>query len=130
MSNHVHLIVETPEPNLSEGIQLFHGRYARYFNDRHGRSGHVFQGRFGSNLIQTDAHLLTAVGYVAMNPVDAGLCVDPEDWRWGSQRATGGGTSVGWLDVDGLLDYLAAWGGDPRRTYRDAVEARRAPAPG
>jgi putative transposase len=48
MDNHVHLLIETPLPNLGAGMQWLHGRFAQQFNERHGRSGHVFQGRYGS----------------------------------------------------------------------------------
>src|SRR5262249_47614046 len=58
------------------------GAYARRFNEAHGYSGHVFQGRFGSTLIDTDEHLVNAFRYIALNPVSAGLCALPEDWLW------------------------------------------------
>jgi REP element-mobilizing transposase RayT len=59
MPNHVHLLVETPEANLGAGMQRLHGSYAQTFNERHGRSGHVFQGRYGSVLITRDEQLWT-----------------------------------------------------------------------
>jgi REP element-mobilizing transposase RayT len=126
MDNHVHLIVETPEPNLANGMQLLHGRFARFVNDRWGRSGHLFQGRYGSRLINDDAHLLTAAAYVAMNPVDAGLCADPEDWRWSSHAATVAGKSVGWLDVARLVEIVSTWGRRTIRHYKDAITSRLA----
>ena len=82
MTNHVHLLVETPEPTLADGIQSLHGRYAQKFNHRHERRGHLFQGRYGATRIKTDAQLLAATRYIARNPVDAGLCLDPLDWEW------------------------------------------------
>ena len=87
MTNHVHLLVETPEDNLSEGVQRLHGTYAQKFNWRHERTGHLFQGRFGATLITSDEHLLTATMYIARNPVEAGLCAAPSDWAWTSYEA-------------------------------------------
>jgi REP element-mobilizing transposase RayT len=125
MDNHLHLLVETPEPNLGSGMQWLHGRFAHFFNERHGRSGHVFQGRFGSVLIKTDAHLWSVVRYIARNPVDAGLCAEAAGWHWSSHAALSGCGSVpGWLDRDRLFEYYAAYGGDPQRRYLLAVEDR------
>ena len=87
MTNHVHLLVETPEGNLAEGIQALHGTYAQKFNWRHERVGHLFQGRYGETRITSDAHLYTATMYIARNPVEAGLCANPNDWRWMNYEA-------------------------------------------
>jgi len=82
MNNHVHLLIETPLPNLSEGMHKLQSRYAQRFNLRHDRSGHLFQGRFGAKRVISDEQLVTVTGYIAMNPVEAGLCQRPELWRW------------------------------------------------
>ena len=87
MTNHVHLLVETPEGNLAEGIQSLHGTYAQKFNWRHERAGHLFQGRYGDTRITSDAHLHTATMYIARNPVEAGLCANPNDWQWMNYEA-------------------------------------------
>jgi REP element-mobilizing transposase RayT len=84
MDNHVHLLIEIPRPNLADGIQYLHGTYAREFNKRHRRSGHLFQGRFGSVRIKRDEQLWTVTEYIAMNPVRAGLCTTPSEWPWSS----------------------------------------------
>jgi putative transposase len=90
MPNHYHLIVETPEPNLSAGMQRLNGAYAQAFNDRHGLDGHLFQGRFYSLLVESTWHLLQLIRYLALNPVAGGLCTDPMDWEWGSYAAVAG----------------------------------------
>jgi REP element-mobilizing transposase RayT len=82
MENHIHLLVETPHPNLGKGMQFLHGTYARDFNDRHGRSGHLFQGRYGSVLMKDDNQFQIVKGYIELNPVTAGLCDAAEDWPW------------------------------------------------
>jgi len=123
MGNHVHLVLETPEPNLGAGVQRLHGLYARLFNDRHGRTGHLFQGRYGAIPVRTDEQLCAVVRYVALNPVKAGLCSDPHEWRWGSC-----GRPAPWLDQARLLQYLGAAGRDPRRRYAELTAANPQPS--
>ncbi len=84
MSNHFHLLVETPEPNLSFGMQRLKSGYAGYFNERHSLVGHLFQQRFDSRLIETEKHLEKTLRYIALNPVKAGLCDHPAEWPWSS----------------------------------------------
>jgi putative transposase len=118
MPNHVHLLVETPHANLGAGIQRLHGDYAQIFNERHGRSGHVFQGRFGSVRMKTDEHLWTVAAYIALNPVAAGLCHAPEEWAWSSHRSTiDGRRRPRWLDTERLLSHFEGLGGDPLQRY-------------
>jgi putative transposase len=90
MPNHYHLLVETPRANLDDAMHRLNSAYAVRFNRRHGRTGHVFQGRYGSKLITDDSYALTVVRYIAANPVQAGLCAAPEDWPWSSYAATAG----------------------------------------
>jgi putative transposase len=87
MPNHFHMLIRTPKPNLSSGMQRLNGLYAQVFNNRHGLSGHVFQGRFHSVLVEGEGHLLELARYMDLNPVRAGLCDHPLDWRWSSCRA-------------------------------------------
>jgi REP element-mobilizing transposase RayT len=90
MPNHYHLLVETPRANLDDAMHRLNSAYAVRFNRHHGRTGHVFQGRYWSNLITDDSYALTVVRYIAANPVQAGLCEAPEDWPWSSYAATAG----------------------------------------
>jgi putative transposase len=121
MENHVHLLLETPKANLAAGMQWLHGLYARNFNDRHKRVGHLFQGRYGTVRITSDAQLWTALRYLSLNPVEAGLCARPAEWRWGSYRAIRG-DSPAWLDSERLLEHLSGSGGDPCQRYVEFVE--------
>jgi hypothetical protein len=121
MDNHVHLLVETREPNLSAGIQRLHGRYAGDFNRRHRRCGHVFQGRFGSTRVTDDEQLLTTLAYIATNPINAGLCESAADWAWSSHGAIVGGFAPSWLDLSAVDAYLESQGGDPRERYLELV---------
>lgn len=108
MPNHVHLVVETSEANISAGMQYLLGRYGQAFNTRHELTGHLFEGRFHSRLIETDPHLLVVVRYVLLNPVRAGLCDHPYDYEWSSYRATVGLTPrPPFLHVDLVLRILS-----------------------
>lgn len=84
MTNHYHLLIETPRGNLSRGMKVLNGTYAQAVNRRHGRTGHVYEGRFRSKVVEKESHLLELFRYIALNPVRAGLVTDPADWPWSS----------------------------------------------
>lgn len=88
MHNHFHLAVATPNGNLSEFMEQLEGRFARYYNWRHGTVGHLFQGRFRDVVIEHDTHLLIALCYIYLNPVSARLVATPEDYEWSTYAAT------------------------------------------
>jgi putative transposase len=124
MDTHMHLLIETPEPNLGSGVGRLHTLYAQGFNKAYRRCGHVFQGRFGSVLMRSDEQLLQVARYIALNPVEAGLCARPDEWRWSSHAATLSGEGPPWLDVQRLLGFFGLWGGEPRTRYADFVAAK------
>ncbi len=113
MSNHYHLIAETPDGNLSKGMRQLNGVYTQRFNRRHGVVGHLFQGRYKAILVQRDAYLLELTRYVVLNPVRARMVKDPMDWPWSSYGATVGCVSApDWLECDWLLaqfGYRETW---------------------
>jgi putative transposase len=88
MDNHYHLLIETVEANLSRGMRQLNGTYTQYFNRRHSRVGHLFQGRFKSILVEKADCLLEVSRYIVLNPVRAGMAVKAEEWPWSSYRAT------------------------------------------
>lgn len=90
MGNHYHLIIETPEGNLSRGMRQLNGVYTMDFNRRHRTVGHVFQGRYKAILVEKESYLLEVCRYVVLNPVRAGLVEGPEGWSWSSYRGTAG----------------------------------------
>lgn len=90
MNNHYHLIIETPDGNLSKGMRQLNGVYTKAFNKKHRRVGHIFQGRYKAILIQKESHLLEACRYVVLNPVRARAVETPERWQWSSYQATSG----------------------------------------
>ncbi|HEY7609253.1 MAG TPA: transposase [Alphaproteobacteria bacterium] len=94
MTNHYHLVIQTPQPNLSAGMQVFSARYTQAFNRRHGRDGHLFRGRFHAILVERESYLIPLIRYVVLNPVLANLAKDPAAWRWSSYRATAGAAPV------------------------------------
>jgi REP element-mobilizing transposase RayT len=83
MPNHYHLVVDAFLTSLSRGLHRLNGSYAREFNDRHERSGHLFGNRFAAWVIRDENHLRNACAYVQHNPVRAGLCEDADEWPWG-----------------------------------------------
>jgi REP-associated tyrosine transposase len=120
--NHVHLLVFTPLGNLSQGMQWLHGTYGQWFNRRHGLSGHVFDGRFHSKLVEGEEYRLSVQRYIEMNPVWAGLCAHPAQWRWGSHRALMGMTLAPvWLDARTTLGYFGVKPEEARRRYQRFV---------
>lgn len=107
MPNHYHLLVETPEPNLSGGMMVLNGSYARYFNWRYSRVGHVFQGPYRDRLIKREPHLIELCRYIALNPVRAKLVDDPADWPWTSYRALAGlERAPSYLEVDRIRSFF------------------------
>lgn len=125
MGNHVHLLVETRMPNLGTGMHRLHGAYAQYFNRRRKLSGHLFEHRYGSKPIVTDAQFWVTAAYIANNPVVAGLCASPSEWPWSSHAAITGDWSPSWLDTERCLSFFGGQGGDPRQVYVDLVDALR-----
>jgi REP element-mobilizing transposase RayT len=122
MNNHYHLLLETPEPNLSRGMRQLNGIYTQRFNRRHGRSGHLMQGRFKGILVEKEAHLLELCRYVVLNPVRAGAARSARNWRWSSYRATAGNApSPGWLEMDGVLSLFGGRPAAARERYRRFV---------
>lgn len=122
MGNHYHLLVGTPEATLSRGMRQLNGDYAQHFNKRHGRDGHVFQGRFKAILVQREAHLLEVARYVVRNPVRAGMVASPGDWEWSSFRATAGlEPSPDWLDTSFLLEVFGSRKAAAAARYREFV---------
>jgi REP element-mobilizing transposase RayT len=100
MTNHFHLVLSLRDETLSRGMHRLNSVFARRFNARYGHVGHVFEARFSSVVVESEAHLLGVLRYVVNNPVRAGMCADPADWPWSSFRATAG--------IDRCPRFLAA----------------------
>jgi REP-associated tyrosine transposase len=123
MPNHYHLVLSTPAADISAGLCWLNGVYARWFNERHGYSGHVFEARFHTELIRSNVHLLNAASYVPLNPVRAKLCESPGDWQWSSYRATVGRGRKPWLSP-WLLAQFGRNKAEAATEYERYVESR------
>ena len=124
MGNHYHMLVETPDPNLSRGMHWLNGVFTQRFNRRHAVVGHLFQGRYGAVLVQKDGHLMESIRYVVLNPVRAGLVRSPGEWKWSSYRATSGAvTAPSWLTTDWVLAQFGSTRGVAVRAYEKFVLA-------
>ncbi len=122
MPNHYHLLIDTPDGNLSIGMRQLNGIYTQKFNKRHGRVGHLFQGRFKAVLVQKDSHLLEACRYVVLNPVRAKNVDGPEEWIWSSYAATAGRMKpLPCLTTDWILSQFGAERRGARARYRKFV---------
>ncbi len=123
MGNHYHLMLETPEANLSRGMRQLNSVYTQRFNARHRRVGHVFQGRFKAIVVDRDGHLLELCRYVVLNPVRAGLVKRPQDWAWSSYRATAGMAGRHTcLSVEWVLGQFGDNREEAGKRYRSSVQ--------
>ena len=124
MNNHYHLLIETPEGNLSAGMRQLNGVYTQAFNRAHRRDGHVFKGRFTAILVEKESHLLELCRYVVLNPVRAGMVERPEQYRWSSYRPTlGKAAKPALLTTGWLLGNFSSTLAESRRRYRQFVTA-------
>ena len=117
MSNHYHLLVETGSPTLSKGMKYLNGVYTQYYNRKHARVGHLFQGRFKGVLVEKDAYLLELSRYIVLNPVRARMVRSAKDWPWSSYR-----TTVGLAPRSEFLtiDWILAGFGDNKQSAQQA----------
>ena len=108
MTNHYHLVIETRDANLAKGVRHLNGVYTQTFNRKHGRVGHVFQGRYEAILVDKDTYLLEVVRYVLLNPVRAGIVTTAGQYPWSSYRAMIDKIGApGWLAKDWVLSQFA-----------------------
>lgn len=131
MSNHYHLLIETPDGNLSKGMRQLNGVYTQRFNRHHKRVGHVFQGRYKGIVVQKESYLLELARYIVLNPVRARMVRSAKDWKWSSYRSTSGQADCpGWLSTDWLLSAFARQKLNARKLYREFVsEGKNQPSP-
>ena len=107
MDNHYHLLMETPEGNLSKGMRQLNGLYAQRFNQKYQRVGHLLQGRFKAILVDKENYLLELSRYIVLNPVRAGIVRNPKDYRWSSYQGTIGDQKIPGLFSDWILSQFA-----------------------
>lgn len=111
MTNHHHLLIETIDPTIAQGMQQLNGHYSRYFNKRHELAGHVFQGRYHAILVDRQSYLLEVSRYVVLNPLRAGIVQSIDEWPWSSFFYCSDDTHAPfWLEREWLLGHF----GHPR----------------
>jgi len=122
MDNHYHLVIETPDGNLSKGMRQLNGVYTQAFNRRYNRVGHLFQGRFKGILVQKDSHFLEVCRYVVLNPVRAKAVKHPREWAWSSYRATAGQAAIPTcVTAEELLSHFGQRRIGAQEKYREYV---------
>ncbi|MEW6419129.1 MAG: transposase [Nitrospirota bacterium] len=120
MTNHVHLLIETPKSPISRIMQVINFTYTRYFNHKYKKVGHLFQGRYKAYLCDRDKYLLSLVRYIHLNPVRAKLVKNPHQYKWGSHRAYLDGIR-GHVETDKVLRMFSERPSQARILYRDFV---------
>jgi REP element-mobilizing transposase RayT len=124
MDNHYHLLIQTPDGNLSKGMRQLNGVFTQACNRRHRKTGHLFQGRYKGILVDKDAYLLELTRYLVLNPVKAGLVIDSADWKWSSYLAmTGQADTPEWLSTEYILAQFATKRKTAIRKYIEFVNA-------
>ena len=123
MTNHYHLLIQTRAATLSKGMKYLNGKYTQHFNKRHARTGHLFQGRFKSILVDGDGYLLELARYIVLNPVRARMVHTAGEWPWSSYRATAGMVSGHTcLTTDWVLSTFGTHKRHACERYREFVE--------
>ncbi|MFQ6070690.1 MAG: transposase [Candidatus Aminicenantales bacterium] len=122
MENHYHLIIETPDGNLSKGMRHLNGVYTQSFNRKHDRVGHLFQGRYKAIIVEKETYLLSLIRYIILNPVRKGYVELPEDWEWSSHRAVVGlERKPPFLTTDWILSQFGGNRAEAIKRYREFV---------
>ncbi len=121
MSNHYHLMIETPQGNLSQIMKYINSSYTNFFNIKRKRTGHLLQGRYKAVLVEADAYATELSRYIHLNPVRAGMVRSPEEYRWSSYSYYTERSSPSWLKTGFILGYFGTDPTQSRRDYRNYV---------
>jgi len=123
MDNHYHLLIETPDGNLSKGMRQLNGVYTQKYNWQNTKTGHVFQGRYKAILVEKDSYLLELCRYVVLNPVRAKMAEKPAQWKWSSYLFTAGMRNrPEYLNTDWLLGFFSSKLSEAQKLYRRFVK--------
>jgi REP element-mobilizing transposase RayT len=124
MGNHYHLLIQTPDGNLSKGMRQLNGVYTQFYNRQHRKTGHLYQGRYKAILVDQDSYLLELSRYIVLNPVKAGIVQRVAQWPWSSYPAmVGDCESPEWLTSDFVLSQFAKQRKVAIKRYINFVEA-------
>jgi len=120
MNNHVHILLKTKFKPPGKFIGRINSIYTRYFNRKYNYIGHLFQGRYHREIIESNGHMLEACRYIHLNPVRANLVSKPEEYQWSSHRMYIGIQEEKIISSEMILEYF--WGKDPRSSYKNFME--------
>lgn len=130
MDNHYHIVIETPEGNLSKGMRQLNGVYTQCYNRQHDRVGHVFQGRYKAILVDKENYLLELCRYVVLNPVRAHMITNVTEWPWSSYLSMiGADTAPEWLEIDWILSHFGSQRKRAREKYTNFIQEGMGLAP-
>lgn len=121
MTNHYHLMIETPEGNLSRIMKHVNNSYTNYFNIKRKRAGHLLQGRYRAILVEADTYAAELSRYIHLNPVKAKMASSPEEYPWSSCRCYVEGDGPSWLSTGFVLEYFGTEPGERRINYRTYI---------
>jgi len=121
MTNHYHLMIETPQGNLSRIMKHINNSYTNYYNVKHKRAGHLLQGRYKAILVEADTYAAELSRYIHLNPVRAKMVEAPEDHPWTSYRSYVGGSEPSWLSTGFILGYFGEKDARSRKNYASYV---------
>lgn len=125
MTNHYHLLLETPQANISKAMQYLNSAYSGYYNARHKRVGHLLQGRYKAILVEKDNYLLELTRYIHLNPVRAKIVENPSAYRWSSYRVyEGREKTADWLSLSEVMEQFSANSQEAFQKYKEFVEDR------
>ncbi len=123
MSNHYHLIIETPNANLSKAMQYINGSYTTYVNIKRKRSGHLFQGRYKAIIVDVDTYLLELSRYIHLNPVRAKMVKKPEEYTYSSYKGFISNKKDGVLTKELVMGMISKNRNDGKRKYKVFVNS-------
>ncbi|MBI4697767.1 MAG: transposase [Nitrospirae bacterium] len=123
MGNHYHLIMETPNANMSRAMQYINGSYTAYINAKNKRSGHLFQGRYKAINVDVDNYLLELSRYIHLNPVRAKMAEKPEDYQYSSYRAYVSNKESDVLAKGLIMGLISGKKKESHKRYRAFVES-------
>jgi putative transposase len=124
LDNHYHLLIHTPQGNISRSMRHLNGVYTQRFNRKHGTDGSIFRGRFKAILIDADSYLLEVTRYIHLNPVRANIVGTPEQYPWSSHNAyLEKPQSLSWLLRDEVLGRFGEKLNQSIKSYREFIQA-------
>ncbi|MBU0530982.1 MAG: transposase [Candidatus Uhrbacteria bacterium] len=123
MDNHYHLLIETPDANLSKAMRDINGNYTQSFNAAHKTVGHLFQGRYKAFVIEKETYLLEVARYIVLNPVRAKIVEHPRQWKWSSYRSTAESKEPPkWLHTDWIIGFFGKERKNGQINYRKFIK--------